>query len=60
MASAAEGLAGLSALSGAGGAAAQLANRPKAINGTKDRFIICRGDRFQNLALEFHSAEIRP
>ena len=37
MASGAEGLAGLSVLSGGGGAAAQLAKRPKAINGIDDR-----------------------
>jgi hypothetical protein len=58
VASGADGLAGLSAVIGGGGAVAQPAKR-KAINGIEYRFIICLGDRFQKLELEFHSAEIR-
>src|SRR5271166_304805 len=58
-ASGADGFAGSSAVSGGGGAVAQPARRPKATKGMEYRFIICRGDRFQELELEFHSAEIR-
>ena len=59
MASGAVGLAGLSALSGGGGAVTQPARRPKATNGREYRFMICRGARFQKLEFEFHPAEIR-
>ena len=59
VASRADGFAGLSALSGGGGAAAQPARRPKAINAVEYRFMICPYDRFQKLGLELHSAEIR-
>jgi hypothetical protein len=55
VASGADGLAGLSAVSGGGGAVAQPAKR-RAMNGIEYRFIICLGDRFQKLELEFHSA----
>jgi hypothetical protein len=58
VASGADGLAGLSAVSGGGGAVAQPAKRPKATNSIEYRFIICRGDRFQKLELKFHPAEI--
>ncbi len=58
MASGADGLAGLSAVSGGGGAVAQPAKR-KATNVIEYRFIICLDDRFQKLELEFHSAEIQ-
>src|SRR6202049_798710 len=58
VASGADGFAGLSAVSGGGGAVAQPAKRPKATNSIEYRFIICRGDRFQKLELKFHSAEI--
>ena len=42
VASGADGLAGLSAVSGGGGAVAQPVRRPKAINRIEYRFIICR------------------
>ena len=58
MASDADGLAGLSAVSGGGGAIAQPARRPKATNGREYRFMIFRGDPFQKLELDFHRAEI--
>jgi hypothetical protein len=59
VASGADGLAGLSAVSGGGGAVAQPAKRLKTINGIEYRFIFCRGERFKKLELEFHSAEIQ-
>jgi TPR repeat protein len=46
VASGADGLAGLSDVSGGGGAVAQPAKRLKTINGIEYRFIFCRGDRF--------------
>src|SRR3984893_5165744 len=58
VASGANGLAGLSAVSGGGGAVAQPAKSPTATNSIEYRFIMCRDDRFQKLDLGFHSAEI--
>jgi hypothetical protein len=58
MASGAEGLAGLSALSGGGGPAAQPARTPTATNSTENRFMIPCRDEFSKTELDFHWAEI--
>ena len=58
MASGAEGLAGLSAVSGDGGAVAQPASRPKATNGIEHGFMIRCGGEFPETAWDIYSAEI--
>ena len=58
MASGADGLAGLSAARGGGGATAHPARSPTAIKGIEDRFMIRCGDEFPKTELDFHWAEI--